>query len=767
MITQATMKTIQDIMRKDVGVDGDAQRLGQLVWIVFLKVLDDREVEWELFDDGYISPLPEKLRWRTWAAPDEGLTGNDLLDFVNDDLFGGLKDLRPRRGSNPAMSQVIRSIFEDAYNYMKSGTLLRQVINVMSRDLDYNTNEDRHVFGDIYEGLLKGLQSAGDAGEYYTPRPVTEFMVEMTDPKLGESVLDPAAGTGGFLLCTLNHLRDRYVNSVEDDVVAQRSINGVEKKPLPHLLCVTNMLLHGIDVPTNIRHGNTLARPLRDYRAEDKIDIIVTNPPFQGMEEDGIENNFPPGVRTRETSDLFLALTLHILRERGRAAIVLPDSSLFGEGVKQYLRGRLLAEANLHTIVRLPYGVFSPYTDIRTNLLFFEKGVPTKDIWFYELTPPSGDKYTKTKPIRSEDFNELREWWANRKQTASAWRVEAGEVEGPRFNLNLPNPAAADVEGAYQRSVGTRILALGELDAFRDALDEALAEAPGPVRERPRNLMVQLTGLGAQTPLSSGVVEDLRVAMTALALRGDLSDQHEGDSTAEETLALYGGSSRGKLLPAAPPPFAVPAHWKWVLLSDVSDFFVGRTPSTQNHNFWADSRRPEIPWISISDMPRRGIVETTARTITPGAVEDAFNGRRPVLKGSLLMAFKLSLGKTAINAMDAHHNEAIASFDLEDEVLKRYLLWAMPHLVEYAGSNPAVRGSTLNAKTITAMWIPVPPREEQERIVTNLRWAVETIEDLAYRSEQVREASGRVMKLLIARSRLKPRSQPGSAEVLW
>lgn len=752
MITQGTIKSIQDIMRKDVGVDGDAQRLGQMVWIIFLKVLDDREIEWELLDASYVSPLPEELRWRSWAAKDEGATGDELLDFVNGKLFPRLKDIAPRRGSSPAMVRVIQGIFEDAYNYMKSGTLLRQVLNVMERDLDYNTNEDRHAFGDIYEGLLKGLQSAGDAGEYYTPRPVTEFMVEMTDPKLGEVVLDPAAGTGGFLLCSLNHVRDRYVEGVKDDEMAQECIHGVEKKPLPHLLCVTNMLLHGVDVPTNIRHGNTLARPLRDYGPADRVDIVVTNPPFQGMEEDGIENNFPASVRTRETADLFLALTLHILKVTGRAAIVLPDSSLFGEGVKQILRERLLNETNLHTIVRLPHGVFSPYTDIRTNLLFFEKGSPTKEIWFYEMTPPSGEKYTKTKPIRAQDFDELRAWWSHRRQTGSAWSVPVAEVTAPRFHLDVSNPAAADVEAAYQRGLATRTQAMADLDVLRADLDDALKSAPGPVGQRPRDFLVKLSDLGTQAPLTAGFVEDLRVAMTGFALQGDLSASEPDDEAITATLKRYTPAQRRGVPAFSPPPFHIPDHWEWVPFTRLTDFYVGRTPATSNHYYWGDPLNPDLPWVSISDMPRRGLVEKTTRTITERAVEESFH-RDPVPAGSLLMAFKLSLGKTAITAEDAYHNEAIASLTTDDEILKRYLLWALPHLVQYAGSNPAVRGSTLNSKSISAMWVPVPPTEEQERIVANLRWAVELIEELAYRSEEVRGASGRVLKLLVLRSR--------------
>jgi type I restriction enzyme M protein len=421
MLTTQTIKTIQDIMRKDVGVDGDAQRIGQLGWMIFLKILDDQEQEFELLDDKYRSPIPAKLRWRSWAADAEGITGDELLDFVNNQLFRGLKSLS--NGNRRAL--VIRSAFEDAYNYMKSGTLMRQVVNKLNEDFDFNRSEDRHVFNDIYEQILKDLQSAGNAGEYYTPRAVTQFAVEMVDPKLGETVLDPACGTGGFLTCAIEHVRKRYVKSVEDDEKLQRSIQGVDKKQLPHLLAVTNMLLHGMAVPSNIRHDNTLARPLRDHGPRDRVDVIVTNPPFGGMEEDGIEMNFPQALRTRETADLFLVLIMHLLKDGGRAAIVLPDGTLFGEGVKTRIKEKLLTECNLHTIVRLPNGVFNPYTGIKTNILFFEKGKATKHIWYYEHPYPPGQKsYNKTNPIKIEEFEPERKWWKKRVENEHAWKVD-------------------------------------------------------------------------------------------------------------------------------------------------------------------------------------------------------------------------------------------------------------------------------------------------------------------------------------------------------
>ena len=397
-------------MRKDVGVDGDAQRISQIVWLLFLKIFDDKEQEWEFTVKGYKSPLQSRFRWSNWAKNPEGITGEDLTDFVNNELFPSLKKLATAAGISP-QGRVVGEVFEDAYNYMKSGTLLRQVINCIETDVDFNSSTDRHLFNDIYEKILADLQAAGNAGEYYTPRAVTQFMVDIINPKLGEKVLDPACGTGGFLTNTIEHLKPQF-KTAEDRKTLQDTLNGVEKKPLPHMLAMTNVMLHGIDVPTNIRHDNTLSRPLRDYSPKDRVDIVITNPPFGGMEEDGIEANFPKKYQTRETADLFMALIMHLLQpDTGRAAVVLPDGFLFGEGTKTNLKRELLEEFNLHTIVRLPKGVFSPYTGINTNILFFEKGDPTQDIWFFEHPYPDGYKsYSRSKPLTIQEFDREKQW---------------------------------------------------------------------------------------------------------------------------------------------------------------------------------------------------------------------------------------------------------------------------------------------------------------------------------------------------------------------
>lgn len=452
MSISSTIKSIQDIMRKDVGVDGDAQRLSQLVWMLFLKIFDDRESEWELLQDNYQSPLPEKYRWRNWAANAEGMTGEALKQFLDNDLFPALQMLEAKGGDQRAY--VIRSVFEDAYNYMKSGQLIRQVINKLQEGIDFNKSSERHLFGDMYEQLLRDLQAAGNAGEFYTPRAVTEFMVRMSNPRLGEKVMDPACGTGGFLTCSIEHIRKQDVKTVDDENLLQTSILGIEKKPLPHLLCTTNMILHGIDVPSNIRHDNTLSYPLISWTPPKRVDVIVTNPPFGGMEEDGIETNFPAAFRTRETADLFLVLIMQLLKSNGRAALVLPDGFLFGEGIKTRIKEKLLTECNLHTIVRLPNGVFAPYTGIKTNLLFFTKGTPTSHIWFYEHPYPDGVKsYNKTKPMKIEEFATETAWWGDeadgfkhRVETEQAWQVSIDDIKARNYNLDCKNPHIGELE---------------------------------------------------------------------------------------------------------------------------------------------------------------------------------------------------------------------------------------------------------------------------------------------------------------------------------
>ena len=482
MSVRTIVKSIQDIMRQDTGVDGDAQRISQLCWMFFLKIIDDQDQELELLNAAYRSPIPDDLKWRAWAADPEGITGDALMTFVNVTLFPTLKNLPPS-GQPGDRRRVVRDVFEDAFNYMKSGQLMRQVVNKIN-EVDFNDLSERQHFGDIYEQILNDLQSAGNAGEYYTPRAVTAFMVDRIDPHPGEILLAPACGTGGFLTCALRHMRTRYVKRPEDEQTMQAALRAVEKKQLPHMLCVTNMLLHGIEDAGFVRHDNTLARPYISYTQADRVDIVLTNPPFGGREEDGIESNFPQHFRTRETADLFLALIIRLLKPRGRAAVVLPDGTLFGEGVKTRLKEHLLEECNLHTIVRLPNSVFKPYASIGTNLLFFEKGTPTRDIWFYEHRVPDGQKaYSMTRPIRVEHLQGCVDWWGGpkregREETPQAWKVTAEDVKARGYNLDIKNPhTIADDHGDPEELLAALDAAEAEAASLRDRLKSILAEA--------------------------------------------------------------------------------------------------------------------------------------------------------------------------------------------------------------------------------------------------------------------------------------------------
>lgn len=439
MTIASLIKSVQDIMRQDAGVDGDAQRIAQLVWMLFLKVFDAKEDDWAVLDDNYKSILPKELRWQNWAGNDEGMTGDALLDFVNEKLFKTIKNI-PVNEATDKRARIVCDIFKDSYNYMKSGTLIRQVINKLNQ-LDFSAYEDRHAFNDLYENILRDLQSAGNAGEFFSPKPLTMFTVSALNPRLGEKVADLACGTGGFLVCALKHL-DKQVVTVQDREIVQNSLFGIEKKPLPHMLAITNLILHGVDAP-NIKRDNSLTRNVREIRDDQKFDVIVMNPPFGGIEEDGIISNFPQAFRAKETADLFMVRIMYSLKQGGRAGVVLPDGFLFGEGTKTKIKEKLLSEFNLHTIVRLPNGVFAPYTSINTNLLFFEKGMGTKKIDYYSIPLPEGFKngFTKTRPFTIEHFKPVSEWWNDRKkEDINAYSVSIEEIIGRGYNLDVKNP---------------------------------------------------------------------------------------------------------------------------------------------------------------------------------------------------------------------------------------------------------------------------------------------------------------------------------------
>ena len=439
MAISGFVKKIRDIMRLDAGINGDAQRIEQLVWILFLKVYDAKEENWEFDDDNYESIIPEECRWRNWAG-DSSLTGDKLLDFVNNTLFPTLKEL-PVTADTPMKKAIVKTTFEDANNYMKGGVYLRQVIDVVN-EIDLEDTSETHAFGDIYESILKELQSAGSSGEFYTPRAVTEFMAEMIEPKIGETMADFACGTGGFLTSWIKQLEKQKSNTGDIEKI-NTSFYGMEKKPFPYLLCITNLLLHGMENP-NVTHGNSLTKNLLDYTEKDQFDKILMNPPYGGHENASVKGYFPDDLASSETADLFMSVIMYRLKKNGRAAVILPDGFLFGnDNAKTSIKEKLFKDFNLHTIIRMPGSVFAPYTSITTNILFFDNTTPTEDVWFYRMDMPEGYKhFSKTKPMKLEHFDKVKAWWNDRQEIVidewpKAKKFSAKEIADNDFNLDL------------------------------------------------------------------------------------------------------------------------------------------------------------------------------------------------------------------------------------------------------------------------------------------------------------------------------------------
>lgn len=441
------IKNVRNIMRQDRGVSGDAQRLEQLGWMLFLKILDEKDQELELIRDRYKSVIPEKFQWRNWATDPEGITGDELIHFIDhptEGLFANLRQLKAPHASQRAM--LVREVFDGSNNYMKSGYEMRKVINQLN-GFDFNNSEDRHIFGTVYESILLELRDAGNKGEYYTPRAITQLMTQMTNPRLGERVLDPAAGTGGFLSAAIDYIREKEVHTLDDEALLQKSITGWELKPVSYVLGLTNLILHGIDVP-DWHYRDSLKTEYNSIGPKQQVDVILANPPFGATIADGVETNFPATFRCKESADLFIVFFIQLLKPGGRCAIVLPDGCITGDGYKERIREKLLSDCNLHTIVRLPQSTFHPAT-VSTNLLFFEKGTPTKEIWYYEHRLPEGQKsYSKTKGIQFSEFAPMIKWWNKRKKSGVAWKVKVEDLK-KGFDLDVKNPNSSVEESEH------------------------------------------------------------------------------------------------------------------------------------------------------------------------------------------------------------------------------------------------------------------------------------------------------------------------------
>lgn len=575
-------------MWQDNGLNGDAQRIEQLGWMLFFKIFSDKDQDLELVDDNYKSPIPAELHWGNWAGDDEGMTGEDLVNFVDRELFPKLRNIYV--GDNKR-AKILREVFEGNNNYMKSGINIRKVLNKLN-ELDFNVAKDRHAFGELYETILKDLQSAGKSGEFYTPRAITQFLTEMVDPHIGERVLDLAAGTGGFLTAVIEHLR-KGNTSIETLKLIQDNVMGWEYKPLPFLLATTNLILHDVEVP-QITFRDALDQPLTNYTEKDRVDVILANPPFGGIVANNNENNFPQNFRTKESADLFLVLMIHLLKMGGRAGIVLPDGSLSGEGVKQRIREKLLTECNLHTIIRLPNSVFQPYAIVPTNLLFFEKGKPTREIWYYEHRLPEGQKaYGKTKPIRLEEFQPIKDWWSNREENAFCWKVHIETIKERGFDLDIKNPHKKEIvfehtpsefiqklESEFSRTNALINQIKQEISGGRTGLI-SLFERLGLGEEKLEGFSVEVTNL-------KDFVPELRKAFLSEAMRGKLVSQNETDEPAQillgkikaekEDLIAEKRLNKEKPLPEIKPgeiTFDVPTNWTWCRLGELITMIYG------------------------------------------------------------------------------------------------------------------------------------------------------------------------------------------------
>lgn len=477
----SAIKSSRDIMRKDAGLSGETDRIPQFAWLLFLKAFDDLEQRREVTERDFRPAIEAPHRWRDWAAdPLQGRTGDDLLEFVSGELLPYLRGLRGTGEHDPR--DVLAAVFKETYNRMLSGYLLRDVIDVVNR-VNFTSADDIHTMAALYESMLREMRdAAGDSGEFYTPRPVIRFIVQQIAPRLGEVILDPACGTGGFLVEALEELKSG-VKTVQQRRALQRNLRGIEKKPMPYLLGMMNLLLHGIEQP-NIERGNALATPISQISRSARVDVVVTNPPFGGEEEKGIQANFPEGTRTAETDRLFLQVIQRRLKPGGRCGMVVPNGLLFGADVAARIKQRLLEECNLHTIVRLPPGVFAPYTDIPANLIFFERTGRTKEVWYYEILPPEGQKkYSKTKPMHFEEFAECQAWWGGsdrvgRTETTRAWRMPIGKLEERGFNLDIKNPNAPTelTHQAPAKLVAQLMAAESEIAGLLRDLQSALKE---------------------------------------------------------------------------------------------------------------------------------------------------------------------------------------------------------------------------------------------------------------------------------------------------
>ncbi|HIT11282.1 MAG TPA: N-6 DNA methylase [Candidatus Pelethosoma merdigallinarum] len=749
------IKRLQDIMRQDAGVNGDAQRIEQIVWMLFLKLYDAKESEWEILEDDYRSIIPEKYRWRNWAPDNKdgkAMTGDELSNFIIN-LFNALKELEINE-TTPIRGRIVREVFEDLNNYMKDGVLIRQVVNVLN-EIDLTDFQTRHAFNEIYETILKDLQSAGKSGEFYTPRAVTDFVVKMVDPKIGESVADFACGTGGFLVSALNHMKESAEDTSSNEQL-KKSFYGVEKKSLPYLLCTTNMLLHDINEP-NIIRGNSLEKNVRDYEENDKFDIILMNPPYGGTEKKSIQQNFPTELRDSETADLFIVEILYRLKENGKVGIVLPDGFLASvDSTKVAIKKKLMEECKLHTIVRLPGSIFAPYTPIATNLLFFDKTGSTDGIWYYRMDLPKDYKaFSKTKPVELKHFNDVINWWDNRKDIKDEinsdddntyWKskyIPMDEIINNGYNLEYCN---------YPVKIEKVLNPKDTINTFideRESLENELKNITTNLNDYLNNkcdefnydntigrLINQLIDVNMNFP------KKMKNSIVQYAIEGKFDLSKTGDSSVIETLQSI--SEKRKLIDKkrlfdinaineAEVPFVIPNNWKWVRLSELVSYQNGYAFKSSEMT----KTKTGVPVIKSNNLMKLKVELNSKTDYISNPTDKMLNSK--IIKGDLLMCLSSQssnpepLGKTAIYDMNDYAllNQRVLKLTCLDERMIKFLYYVINSFYFHNGVSRKGGGSAqsnLKLDHVMNMMVPLPPIEEQQRIVNKLDIIIPVLE---------------------------------------
>ena len=746
------IKRIRDIMRMDAGINGDAQRIEQMVWMLFLKVFDAKEDDWELNEDNYESIIPEDLRWRNWAKADSNghaMTGDKLLNFVNNSLFPVLKGNDVKEGDTiiyegikvtpdtPIKKAIVKSTFEDANNYMKDGVYLRQVIDVID-EIEFDDVKESHAFGFVYEEILRELQSAGSSGEFYTPRAVTEFMALMIKPKLGEKMADFACGTGGFITSWLGQL-SKQVTDTSAQKQLDDSIYGVEKKPFPYLLCVTNMLLHDIEIP-NIYHMNSLKHNLLDYTDDDKFDVILMNPPYGGHEDKSIQGFFPDDLASSETADLFMSVILYRLKKNGRAAVVVPDGFLFGlDNAKVNIKKKLIGEFNLHTVVRLPGSVFSPYTSITTNLLFFDNTKPTTETWFYRVDIPSDRKhFSKTKPMELKHFEDCITWWNNREI------IPDGEYfKAQKFTADyLLNEQGCNIDLCGYPHEEEEVLAPADLiqkyeekrASLNAEIDRTILALSASLNGEPVNFDTQgtISACRKMDDLHKRFPEDMKKSILQYAIQGKLVEQRAEEGTGEELyrqiqtekkrLIKEGKIKKEKPLPEIAEdeiPFDIPGSWKWVRVAQIvtlnpkndlaDDLETSFIPMPCVMDGFRNQHTFEIKlWKDI----KKGFTHFAEGDVGVAKITPCFQNRKSVIFRNLK------------NGYGAGTTELTVVRTINDTVLPEYLLWLFKTEYFIANGVKSFTGTAgqqrIHKDYLATCLIPLPPLAEQKRIVAKL-----------------------------------------------